>query len=53
MKVTWQLTRLPPKLTKKAIITLNFEALYSHLVNEPVFFVYVPLQSLMIPLNFL
>ena len=28
MKVIQQLTGLPPKLAEKAIITLNFEALY-------------------------
>ena len=34
MKVIRQLTGLPPKLAEKAIIiTLNFEALYSHLVS--------------------
>ena len=33
MKVIRQLTGLPPKLAEKAIITLNFEALYSHPVS--------------------
>ena len=34
MKVIQQLTGLKPKLAEKAIITLNFKALYSHLHKD-------------------
>ena len=33
MKVIRQLTGLPPKFAEKAVTTLNFEALYSHLCS--------------------